>query len=88
VTTGITPPPLPPVAWLAPPFGRAALFEAELFDAERFDAELFDAELRLAELLGPELRLAELLVPELVLRDRPLLDGLVRLRVVACLPLL
>jgi hypothetical protein len=69
---------LPPVGWLAPPFGRAELFEAELFDAERLDAELFDAELRLAELLGPEL----------VLRDRPLLDGLVRLRVVACLPLL
>jgi hypothetical protein len=80
VTTGITPPPLPPlppVGRLEPPFGRA-----ELFDAELFDAELLDAELPLAELFD-----AELLGPEPLLRDRPLLDGLVRLRGVVRPPL-
>jgi hypothetical protein len=91
VTTGITPPPLPPsppVGRLAAPFGRAELFDAELFDAEPRLAELFDADLRLAELFDAEPELAELFCPAPVLRERPLLDGLVRLRVVACRPLL
>jgi hypothetical protein len=83
-------PPLPPLLWRAPllPPLPPLLGCVARFDAELFDAELLDPELRDAELFEPELFDAEALADEPLLRDRPLLDALVRLRGVLCLPLL
>jgi hypothetical protein len=66
-------PPPPPSVWLWPAFGPCERDCAEFLDAEAVDAEL---------------RLDALFAAAPLLRDRPLLDGALRLRVLVPLPLL